>query len=217
MEPVAPDYFLKMIRNLRQNEQIMLYGHILEITDADAQAVRDFLKGEYDQESLGYPENVPSFDSGAALWAAQTIYIAAQLILYRENQEKDLSLLLPDYQSPPTAGGMLSADLCLRFLPQMITQLKNIDSEDALIGVLERKLIYWHYSGVAHPMDVDQLDFSVVDDPSMKQMYAERVIDYRKLSLALHPSLGEYISAQLGLYGHTLWKDFKKNISTSVT
>jgi hypothetical protein len=215
MTPVAPDYFLNMIRHLRQHEEIMLYGHVLEIAEADAQATRAFLKSEYERESIGYPGSAPPFDDEAGMWAARVVYVAAQLILYRENQEKDLSLLLPDHHSAPTAAGMLSADLCLRFLPQMIMQLKNIDSEDALIEVLERKLGAWHYSGVAHPLNIESLDFSFTDDPCLRQLYAERIIDNRKLSLALHPAFREYISAQLGLYAHTLWSDFKRHISAT--
>jgi hypothetical protein len=212
---MAPDYFLKMIRSLRLHEEIMLYGNILEISELEIEAVKNFLESEYERESKGYPGGAPKFDADAGLWGARTVYIAAQLILYRENQEKDLSLLLPDHHSPPTAAGMLSADLCLRFLPQMIMQLKNIDSEDALLEVLERKLVPWHYSAVTHPLTIEALDFSFVDDPCLRQLYAERIIDNRKLSLALHPAFRDYISAQLGLYGHTLWNDFKQNISVT--
>ena len=133
-------YFLKMIRTLRQQEEIMLYGNILQVTDAEAREVVVFLEKEYEAEALNYPYSIPSFDDTAALWAAKTVYIAAQLILYRETKNEALPLILPDFTGDVTPAAILSCDLCLRFLPTMIVQLKAIDSEDELIQVLENLL-----------------------------------------------------------------------------
>jgi len=86
-----------MIQHLRQNEEIMLYGNILGVSEKEQDEVSAFLLKEYENESLEFPFTIPAFDKEAALWSAQTIYIAAQLMLYRENKESDLDKLLPSF------------------------------------------------------------------------------------------------------------------------
>jgi MoxR-vWA-beta-propeller ternary system domain bpX4 len=157
-------FFLKMIQTLRQQEEIMLYGNILNISEREAVEVTAFLNHEYQQESLSYPYIAPFFDENAALWGAKTVYIAAQLILYRENSEADLATLLPNFPQNPTAAALLSADLCLRFLPSMIVQLKLIDPEDELVAVLENLLHHWHYSAVNYPLDMGKCDFTHISE-----------------------------------------------------
>jgi len=207
-------YFLKMIRTLRQNEEIMLYGNILHITDAEAQEVVVFLKKEYESEALNYPYSIPSFDDAAALWAAKTVYVAAQLILYRETKNEALPVILPDFTVDVTPGAILSCDLCLRFLPAMIVQLKVIDSEDELIQVLENILQQWHYSGINYPLESDTLEHSVITaDKCLQQLYANRIIDYKKLKLAKLPGYKELLLANMGLYAPEFWNEFKTEMT----
>lgn len=210
MEIQARDYFLKMIQSLRQHEEIMLYGNILNISPQERDHVVNFLRDEYEREVLEYPHAAPEFNPDAAIWAAQTIYLAAQLILYRENKNTELLILLPDYEHEINASAILSADLCLRFLPEMIQQLKLIDSEDHLIELLEKKLVTWHYSAITYSLDISQFDFTFASsNKSLFQLYSDRIIENKKLHLAQHPLFRQYINAQLGIYGADFWNEFK--------
>lgn len=211
-EAPAQSYFLKMIQRLRQHEEIMLYGNVLQVTDEETVLVSDFLKTEFERESLHYPFSIPEYDAAAALWAAKTAYIAAQLILYRENNSKELSLLLPDYAFEQSASAILSADLCLRFLPDMIRQLHVVDSEDELVEVLGAKLQYWHFSGIGwDSLDIDRIALSpIMENACLYQRYCERIIHHRRIALAAHPLLNEVVSAQLGIHGQHLWKEFNR-------
>jgi hypothetical protein len=206
------NYFLQMIQRIRQHEEIMLYGNVLHVSGEEAVLVSDYLQTEFKRESLHYPSTSPEYNPTAALWAAKTVYRSAQLILYRENSNEDLQLLLPDYEQEIDAAAILSADLCLRFVPHMIRTLINIDSEDRLIHVLESKLKQWHFSGITwERLDFTAMDFSSVsNNPSLHQLYCERIINHRNITLARHPVFNEAISAQLGLYHQDLWKDFKR-------
>jgi hypothetical protein len=207
-------FFLKMIKTLRKHEHIMLYGNILQFTDTETDAVVDFLQQEYQHESLNYPYSAPAFNGQVALWASKTIYTAAQLILYRENMPEDLPALFPRHHFEKNASAMLSADLCLRFLPEMISHLKMIDIEDPLILLLEQKLIEWHYSGVRYPLEPGTLDFTtVVQDKCLHQLYCNRIIEFRKLPLAKHPAFNEMIAACLGLHSSEYWKEFELVVS----
>jgi hypothetical protein len=205
-------FFYKMIERLRHHEEIMLYDNVLAISEEEKRLVTAFLETEFQRESLNYPRGYPGFTEDAALWAAKTTYVAAQLILYRQNKDEDLKTLLPDYPSEKSAGAFLSADLCLRFLPDMIRQLKIIDSGDPLIEVLQNILQQWHYSGIGY----DELDFhamkfeTIVQNEALLQLYCTSIIYHKNTKLAQHPDFNEVIGAQLGIYNQEFWNEFKR-------
>jgi len=203
-------YFLKMIQMLRRNEEIIVYSNVLETDESEHQSVVDFLAEEYRYEALNYPFDAPDFNGSAALWAATTVYVSSQLILHRESKSVDLSVALPNYPGQMDPGAALSADLCLRFLPDMLIQLKVIDSEDALIEMLEAILIRWHYSAINHPLPVQNLDFTIATEAHrcLHQLYVNRIIEYKKMGLARIPSFQNTVKAHLGIYGKELWKEF---------
>jgi hypothetical protein len=202
------DYFLWSIKHLHQHEEMMLYGNLLQISVEEASEVSLFLKGIYEQEATDYPYNAPIFDAEAALWGAKIIYTASQLLLYRENKDADIEQLLPSFSHTITASAMLSADLSLRFLTDIIYQLKLIDPEDKLIESLETHLQTWHYSGVSYPLSVESLDFEIVTaNPSLYQLYLNRVTAHKNVKLAKHPALIEGIRANLGMFAQTFWKE----------
>ncbi len=201
-----------MIKTLRKQEEVVLYGNILHVNEKYIIAVVDFLEQEFRNEMLEYPDPVaPEFNPEAALWAAETIYKAAQLLLYRENKETDLEILLPDYKAVQTSSTVLSVDLCLRFLPDILTQLKVIDSEDAMIGILERKIAYWHYSGIPYTLTSDQLDFETMfAERALKHLYINRIITYKKMDLAMLNSCRDEVAGHLGIFADHFWKEFNK-------
>lgn len=204
------NYFLLMVKMLRQNEEILLYANILTIDKSDSESVVDFLQNEYYNESLEYSYTAPDFNKDAALWAAKTIYIAAQLLLYRENKAVDLPQLLPEYIGKIDAAAILSADLCLRFLPDILIQLKMIDADDDLIVILENHLVKWHYAGVNYKLAIEQLDFSsVIANQCLHQLYINRIIEFKNLQLAKHPACIELVKASLGFFEQEFWNDFK--------
>ncbi len=140
----------------------------------------------------------------AALWGAQTIYVAAQLMLYRETKPADLETLLPSF----TGEVLASADLTLRFLPDIITHLTLIDPEDTLIELLEKHLYVWHFSGIWYPLETENLNFKAVSaNPCLHQMYSNRVIAAKKAQLANHPALKERVNAAMGIFAADFWRD----------
>jgi len=207
---MSDNYFLKMIEHLRTKEEILLYGNILQTTKEEKTGVIRFLNQEYEKELLEYPYESPIFNADASLWAALTVYISAQLILYRETKEADLVNILPPYSLEITPAAILSADLCLRFLPDMITQLKLIDSEDALIGLLENILHTWHYSGISYAAQVSDLELTnLPSNPCLHQLYANRILYYKKESLATHPIFKDTVMANLGIFAKDFWDNLK--------
>ncbi|MBL4754912.1 MAG: hypothetical protein JKY52_15110 [Flavobacteriales bacterium] len=209
-------FFFNMIEKLRQDEEIMLYGNILKFDELEEIEVIEFLRNQYEAESMDYSHVAPAFDDDAALWGAKTIYTAAQLILYRKDEPDSLAALLPFFEGEFNSSSAVSVDLCLRFLPQMITQLKLIDHEDRLIEVLEKQLYLWHYSGVAYKLKPDKLDLSMISsDPCLHQLYVNRIIANRRSELAQHISNSDLVRANLGIYQNEFWKEFETTTTTT--
>lgn len=201
-------YFPNMITTLRADEAIVLYGYLLDVTEADCALVQAFLSAEYAREALDYPYTAPAFDPEAALWAAKTVYTAAQLMLYREHNVSDLETLFPSFQGEMNASTALSADLCLRFVPALLHQVELIDPDDKLIPLLRKELHHWHYSGVGYPLNTEETDFTAVtESPCWMRLYCDRITQHRNEKLALHPAFSRQILADLGDYADRFWKN----------
>ncbi|MGB8191506.1 MAG: hypothetical protein WCF67_06280 [Chitinophagaceae bacterium] len=207
----STNYFLQTITHLRHYEEVMLYGNLLHFTQTQQEEASAYLAKEYKNESLNYPGSAPPFNEAAALWAAKSVYIATQLMLYRENKTVEVEKLLPAYTGEVTASAMLSADLVLRFLSDLIKHLKIIDPEDRLTDILVNHLKQWHYSGIAYPLPADELDFTVVSgNDCLRQLYIDRVIEYKNAALAANPALAEGVKAGMGIFTAVYWSGFKQ-------
>ncbi|RYY51456.1 MAG: hypothetical protein EOO06_00190 [Chitinophagaceae bacterium] len=198
-----------MIQTLRQREDVVLYDKILSVPEEESRQVAVFLQQEYESEAASYPYNAPPYDAAAALWAATIVYLSAQLILYRAHGVTELAALLPAYAGGQTPSAILSADLCLRFVPAMLIQLQLLDPDDALIPILQGFIQQWHYSGLAHLKDAANLNFEVVTaDPCLHQLYADRIVAHRKSAWAKHVDFQQLISANLGAHASAYWPEF---------
>jgi hypothetical protein len=208
MTATVTDYFLQTLYTLRNREEILLYEHAVLVPAAELELAAAFLETEYDNECLGYPGKAPAFDAAAATWAAQTVYIAAQLLLYRKDREADLPAMLPAYEGAVTPGAILSADICLRFLPDVVQMAGNIDADDILITILEAHLQHWHYSAIGHGTEVEGLDFSVIStNPCLLQLYADRVMARKDRRLAAHAQIAPVVKAALGNHQRYFWNE----------
>jgi len=202
------NYFFDTIYNLRNSGQLILYNKIFTVDIRDEADVTDLLKVEYENECFEYPFTPPAFDAAAALWAAKTIFISAQLILHRDMEAHYLPSILPAYTAAITGGAILSADICLRFLPQLLTQIKLADPEDALRHILEECLRVWHYSGIGYNWPLENIGFDdIVADKCILQLYINRIISRKDKRLAGTATLHPHVKAALGDYEHFFWKD----------
>ncbi|AFM05596.1 hypothetical protein Fleli_3266 [Bernardetia litoralis DSM 6794] len=221
------NYFSKTIEHLRHYEEVFLFGNLLSISESEKESVIDLLEIEYKIESVEYPQPVLIFDKDAAFWAAKIVYMAAQFMLYRETEVKDLPLLFSsfngnnsEYQSKLTASQMLSADLCLRFLPAILINAQVIDPEDELIAILEKELIKFHYSAIGYGFRFEkkeEIQKTILDsdlellfsDKSFLQLYTDRVFEKKELNFALFPPIKRQLKSNFGIYGNEFWKEFE--------
>src|SRR5579859_2501839 len=134
------NHFLDTIRHLRNHEEMVIYDRFTPDKKVDEDAVIEVLRAHYAQESLEYPGVAPAFEPNAAAWAARTVYTAAQFLLHREKGVERTKAHFPSFPGVPTSGAILSADLCLRFLPDIVRKTKELSPEDWLAEMLETHL-----------------------------------------------------------------------------
>lgn len=164
-----------------------------------------YLEEIYHQESLDFPHQAPPFDAEAAIWAAELLYHAAQAILNRKATLEELTPLFEGYGGEKTAGAILSVDLCLRFVPDLLEKLKLINPDDGLILLLELQLEQWPYSAVGYA--TQGLPQQELDNPCVCQLYVDRIIAHKDTSLLVVPALVQAVKASLGAYQQKIWPD----------
>lgn len=198
--------FLDTIYHLRTIEQIILTDKFVAISKSEEIDCISFLEAEYEREVLEYPGNGPEFNSAVALWAAKTVYLAAQLLLYREHEITDLALLLPDFEGKVEASAILSADLCLRFLPQITAEMKSMDADDPVIPILEKHLYQFHYSAIGFEIDIQKIDFdSVASNDCLLQLYIDRIVQRKAIKFTESDFIKKQLEIGFGDYQKIFW------------
>ena len=200
--------FLDTIYHLRTIEQVILYDKLITIAQAEESEAVLFLETEYEKEILEYPGTAPDFNGGAALWAARTVYLATQLLLHREHKMNDVKELLSFYIGIIDASAVLSADLCLRFLPQIITEIRKIDPEDLIIEILEKHLIQFHYSAIGADLDTENVNFDVIaENDCLLQLYIDRVVQRKSIKWAQSDFIKKQLEIGFGDYQKLFWAE----------
>lgn len=204
------DAFFETIYLLRGEERLVLFLRDFERSLRNSKRIMAFLSEEYERETLDYPGVAPAFDSDAALWAAETVYFSAQMMLHYSETAPLIDKLCGAYRGTLTAGAMLSADLLLRFLPQIVSQLDSVDPEDPLVKRLLEHLRIFHYSGIGcAQLSEAELDFTWLrPDECLGRLYLDRVWERRSVADALRPELEPLLRADYGDYAKTLWPEY---------
>ncbi len=202
-------HFSQMIERLRKHEEVLLYANNLVITENDEKTCLSFLQKEFERESINFPHDSPHFDAKAAIWGARVIYLGSQFLLYRENKPEDLPAMFPAFKGEKNPSAILSADLCLRFLPDLIGELELIDITDELITILKDVIVQWPYSALLVKDVSGKSDFNLLtSDPCLHQLSADRIAARHNINLALLPEFNALIESNLSIYKQDLWPEF---------
>ena len=198
--------FLDTIYHLRTIEQIILSDKLLTISKEEEKDTISFLEAEYEREILEYRGVAPEFKADAALWAAKTVYLAAQLLLYREHKFTDLEVILADFDGNQDASAVLSADLCLRFLPQIIEEMKRIDPDDLVIPILEKHLYQFHYSSIGFEMDIKKINFDIIaSNDCFQHLYIDRIVHRKAIKFTESDLIKKELEIGFGDYKKIFW------------
>jgi len=208
METKSP--FLDTLFLLRKDECITIFSDLKEISKKEEQDAADYFELEFEKERLEFLSDQISCNKETAVWAAKVLYHSAQLFLIRENTAKDLNKLVPQYKGMRDISSILSADLSLRFLPQIIAALQNTDPEDPLIELLENILHQFHYSGVGLDLNLEKINWEEeLKERTYRKLYLERIVEKKAYKLAEIPYINQLLIAEFGMYKDVFWRELK--------
>ncbi|MEO1435137.1 MAG: hypothetical protein AAFV80_06335 [Bacteroidota bacterium] len=198
-----------MIRALCEQGEVLVYDHQLVVGDQEEQQVIHYLEAEYRRQSKFYVGTLPNFDSEAALWAAETVYLSAQLILHRKTEAYHLPKLLMAFEGPVHPGSVLSVDLVFRFLPDLIQELEKLSDEDPLVPILQQRLQEWPFSGIRYLNTWPDDDLSVLfQEKGLRLQLIDRLVKYKNHRLLTDSKIRTLVEAEFGWYAEAFWPGY---------
>ena len=169
-----------------------------------------YFESEFEKERLEFLSDQLTCHILTAVWAAKVVYHSAQLYLIRENTVDNLENLIPKFKGTRDISSVLSADLSLRFLPEIMIALNSIDPEDPLIKMLEAILTEFHYSGVGYNLDLKKVNWEEeFQNNTYRKLYLERIVEKRDYQLAEIPFINKLLMAEFGMHKEAFWRELK--------
>lgn len=208
METKSP--FLDTLFLLRKDECITIFTDLHEISKKEEQDAADYFESEFEKERLEFLSDQINCDRETAVWAAKVLYYSAQLYLIRKDTARNLEKLIPQFNGKRNVASLLSADLSLRFLPEIMDALQNTDPEDPLIKMLENILTQFHYSGIGFDVNLGKINWEEeLKDNTYRKLYLERIVEKKAYSLAEIPYINRLLIAEFGMHKDIFWRELK--------
>lgn len=198
------------INHLVREGQVAVVNQIIPFTPQELQDTQTILEAYYQNDILEIPGTAPAFDADAALWAAGYIYRIVQLAMLREAGKQDILHWLSPYPATPTAASIYSADLCLRYLPDLLSLSKSLAPDDPLMQQIRETAMQWPFSSTGMNLPANGDLTAVIASPALLQAYADRIIATRDSNRCDIPAVQQTVTASLGNYASILWPDYKK-------
>jgi hypothetical protein len=118
-----------------------------------------------------------AFNPETALAAAELLRQASWALVNRDERMTDLIKRLKMPGSPLTPSQHLSADLTMRYLPQVLRRARGLEPSDPLVAQLANLLRSWPLSGVLSDIVEGPLvPLQFGGHPGLMLLYAERLI-----------------------------------------
>jgi hypothetical protein len=122
-----------------------------------------------------------AFDAATALAAAELVRQAAWFLLNHTEPFQELENHVRMPAPPASAAQHLSADLLLRFLPQIHRRARAHAADDLLTRLLATILRQWPLSGVLSDVEEGPLpSLELISHPGLLLLYAERLARHEK-------------------------------------
>jgi hypothetical protein len=145
--------------------------------------------------------DAPPLSLPAAEWAALRLYRGCQALVCRDMPPQDMHRFLavpcPEPRSP---SADYSVDLVFRFLPDLIHLARRVAQNDPLIAELLALAKAWPLSsvGIEGVGDVNPEPF--LQNPSLRQLYADRILATGDTSRLHHEVVRSAVRIALGAF-----------------
>ena len=164
------------ITNLLEKGEITVSNHLTPFSDMDLLDATNALRQMYERDALDMPFSVPEFTESSAIWAATYLYRAVQCSLMRDIDEAQVKGLLLSFPNEKNASIIYSADLMLRYLPDLWNLAKGLAPDDILVILLRQIAHEFPFSSIGIPLEGNaDLDIILAQN-SLKLAYIDRII-----------------------------------------
>jgi hypothetical protein len=197
------------LRDLLEKGKVTVAGQIGSFENDDLHAAEASLRHYYVEDALDMPGAAPAFLPEAALWGARYFYHAVQLAVLRDLGEEVVRKYLQDYPGPRTAEAVYSVDLTFRYLPDLLRLARGLAPGDVLVATLQRTALDWPFSSVGGDMAGDVDPDVILEHPSLRTAYVDRIIREKDTSRLTEPELPEHVRAALGGHAAHWWPEFE--------
>jgi hypothetical protein len=163
---------------------------------------------------LSLSGEAPELDIEAAAWAAGMLAEAVRLGIARELGAAEIAQTFTRTCPKPRSHEVdYSADLFLRYLPELLGWVQRLAGDDPLLEHLRRLGAEWPLSSVGiKGLAVGSIE-PFVGHPSLRQLYVDRILaaddvsrlgdprvaDAARAALGAHPELAPAVAKALGL------------------
>jgi hypothetical protein len=197
---------LQFLQNLFSNGQVTLPHKFHVPSEEEKAGIIGFLRAFQQNDRQEMPLEAPEFEPEAALWAAEYIFKAMQFLAMRNLEVELIPVHLPQFGMGINPSVAYSADLCLRYLPQIYHWSKAISQDDPLLLHFQETAKIWPFSCVGIPRSEEG---RIPEHPSLRLAYAARILAAQDLQLAIRQDQKPLIQAALGPMAAKVWPAFE--------
>jgi hypothetical protein len=169
--------FVEFLRTLLTDGRVVLRQRPA-VDAAERAEARVLLADAYDDYRLDVAGPPLPFDAATALGMAERLWLACWFLVRRDEPPEAVERALAPPPPPASAAQHLSADLVLRFLPQVHRRARALDAADGLTRRLTELLRDWPLSGVLSDVEEGPRVPPEFDGhPGLLLLYAERLAE----------------------------------------
>ncbi len=200
----------KFTADLLRNGNVLVANEILPFYKDDELLTTELLQQFYKHDMVELPGLAPQFDNEAALWGIKLMYRSVQFIILRSESDEVINAHFNFYEKQLNAGVIYSADLSLRFLPDIFRFAQALAPEDILVKKLKQLASQWPLSSVGVELDnaIILNENVIVENLSMRTLYVDRIIEHKDYKRLKHLKIKEAVLAVLGNYKDEFWPNF---------
>ncbi|HVI44299.1 MAG TPA: hypothetical protein VM802_05500 [Chitinophaga sp.] len=189
--------FSNFIRTLIHDGQLTVTARNTPVTPEELCDMTAVMQDYYNNDVADLPGAAPAFDPVAAVTAARYIYN----IMHEKNLVESFSVA-----GTVTPSAIYSADLCLRFLPDLLSIHKNRPTATAILATAA----HWPFSSTGMNVRTDSNVEVIISHSSLLQAYADRIIASKDAARCNHPEVMAIVTTSLGNYADLLWPGFRR-------
>jgi hypothetical protein len=193
------------IQDLLEKGQVAVASQLIPFREEDLQQTLALLQHYHAEDAQEMPLAAPEFSPDAAIWAAKYLYYATQFTMLRDLGDEQVLAHLTEFTGPLTPEAIYSADLTLRYLPDVLHLAKGLAPDDVLVKCMKNILAQWPFSSVGMT-EIEQVNNQpVLEHDSLKYAYIDRIIKHKDIQRAGEEPVAELIREALGEHSAVLW------------